>query len=88
LWCKCGVVCAILGEGDAPMEPKLMFGRDGVLKPLGTLPLAPCAVMVTDGARVCSPWAGVPFVELTMAGPVGADGGAEGLPFTEDTEFV
>jgi hypothetical protein len=55
LLCICGVVCAMLGEGDAPIEPKLMFGREGVLKPLGTLPLVPCAVMVTEGARVCSP---------------------------------
>jgi hypothetical protein len=74
----------MLGEGEAPIDPKLMFGRDGVLKPFGTLPLVPWAVIVTDGARVCDE---VPFVELTMAGPVGADGGAEGLPFSEETEF-
>jgi hypothetical protein len=55
LLCICGVVCAMLGEGDAPIEPKLMFGREGVLNPLGTLPLVPWAVMVTEGARVCSP---------------------------------
>jgi hypothetical protein len=40
--------------------------------------------MVTEGVRE---WSTVPFVELTMAGPVGAVGGAEGLPFTGDCEF-
>jgi hypothetical protein len=77
----------MLGEGEAPIEPKAIGGRAGVAKPLGTLPLAPCAEMVTEGVRVCSPCAGVPFVlELTMAGPVGADGGAVGLPFTGEAD--
>ena len=37
----CGVLCDMLGDGEAPIEPKLIGGRDGVLKPFATFPLAP-----------------------------------------------
>ena len=61
------------GEPLAFIEPKLMFGRGplGVWgPPLGICPVAPDALMVTEGLRVCSVGPGPPLAAelLTMAG--------------------
>lgn len=73
VFCVCG---AAVGAADDPpsfKEPKLMLGRaEGVTgPPLGRCPLAPAALIVTDGFLVKSPLVALPL--LTIVGPMAAD---------------
>jgi len=52
------------GRGEAFMAPKRMFGLPFALTgpPFGIVPLAPAALITTEGFFPCSAWAaGVPF---------------------------
>ena len=58
-----GVLACGSGEPDAPIEPKLIGGRPlcPTGPPFGIWPLAPAALITTDGFRPWSACADVPF---------------------------
>ena len=73
VFCACGA--AVVGAGDPPSfkEPKFILGRaEGVTgPPFGRCPLAPAALIVTDGFLLKSPLVALPL--LTIVGPMAAD---------------